>query len=106
MKGPYEDVILRDPVRARIDFRDDENLETLAKIGDMVGAMGKGHGTGKKRNKELSTDTARAFAHTCRGLIEMSKYLIEHKLRQGSGGCYFITEQQIMEKVAIFKTRL
>ena len=28
------------------------------------------------------------------------------KLRQGCGGCYFITAQQIMEKVAIYKTKL
>ena len=28
------------------------------------------------------------------------------KLRQGCGGCYFITVQQIMENVAISKTKL
>ena len=86
------------------------------------GKKGKG-----KRRKELTKDTAAAFAHTCRGLIALSKDLLENKgfeyvllgkftsdhiekefgkLRQGCGGCYFITVQQIMKKVAISKTKL
>ena len=80
-----------------------------------------------KRQKVLAKDTANSFAHTCRGLIDLSKYLLNEKgfeyvllgkftsdhiekefgkLRQGSGGCYFITAQQIVEKVAIYKTKL
>ena len=83
--------------------------------------------TSGKRRKVLSKDTATSFAHTCRGLIALSKYLLQEKgfeyvllgkftsdhiekefgkLRQGCGGCYFITAQQIMEKVAIYKTKL
>ena len=77
--------------------------------------------------KTLSRDTANGFSHTCRGLISLSRYLLMYKqfdyvlrgkftaghiekefgkLRQGSGGTYFITVQQALEKVAISKTRL
>ena len=79
-----------------------------------------------KRIKQLTCDTGKSLAHTCRGLVALSKHLLntDHqyvalgkattdplekefsKLRQGSGGTYFITVQQILEKVAIYKTKL
>ena len=79
-----------------------------------------------KRMKALTKDTANCFAHTCNGLVELATFLLNlnheyvllgiftsdfiekdvGKLRQGSGGTYFITVQQITEKVAIKKTKL
>ena len=132
VKNPYADIVLRDPLRATINSPDDEKLHKLYKISDLIEQMGKkGYKeSGKivnKREKDLTKDTANAFAHTCRGLIAISKYLLTHKdyeyvmlgkftsdhiekefgkLRQGSGGTYFITVQQVLEKVAISKTKL
>ena len=103
VKGPYDDIKLRDPLREGIRSPHDENLELLEKIAVVVENMEKK--SKGKRQKELTKDTASAFA--CRGLIELSKYLLENKgfeyvllgkftsdhiekefgkLRQGSGG--------------------
>ena len=44
--------------------------------------------------------------------VMLGKFTSDHiekefgKLRQGSGGTYFITVQQVLEKVAISKTKL
>ena len=48
-----------------------------------------------KRQKDLLTDTSLALSH----------YHFR-KLRQGSGGTYFLNFQQIMEKLGINKTKL
>ena len=129
VKSPYADIVLLDPLRAAINSPDDANLQKLLKISAIVEKMGKKNTEGKsgKREKELSKDTANAFSNTCRGLVELSNFLITHKnyqyvllgkftsdhlekefgkLRQGSGGTYFITVQQALEKIAISKTRL
>ena len=115
MKSPYADIILRDPLRATINSPDDEKLHKLYKISDLIEQMGKkccreGGKKVSKREKYLTKITAYAFAHTCRGLIAISKYLLTHKdyqyvmlgkftsdhiekefgkLRQGSGGTYY-----------------
>ena len=81
---------------------------------------------GEKRKKALTKDTSNCLSHTCNGLVEISQYLLLQnayqcvmlgifttdplekefsKLRQGSGGTYFITTQQVLEKVNISKTR-
>ena len=80
-----------------------------------------------KRNKQLSKDTAVSMHHTCYGLVELTKHLLQEgnyeyiclgmfstdplekafsKLRQGSGGTYFINAQQVAEKLRIQKTKL
>ena len=79
------------------------------------------------RVKTLTGDTATALFHTCSCLIELSEHLLtkEHynylmlgnftsdpiekefgKLRQGSGGAYFITAHGIFEKIGIKSTQL
>lgn len=70
-----------------------------------------------KRVKQLPKDTAVSIHHTCYGLVELYRYLLatSHqficlgnfttnfqekefcKLRQGSGGTYFISLQQGIE---------
>ena len=70
--------------------------------------------------------TSYNIIHTCKGLVELAVYLLSlnhdyvclgkcttdylekmfGKLRQGSGGTYFITVQQVLEKVCIYKAKL
>lgn len=80
-----------------------------------------------KREKQLSKDTAVALHHTCYGLVEITKHLLLQenyeyvclgefstdrlekafgKFRQGSGGAYFITAQQVIEKLRIKQAKL
>ena len=78
------------------------------------------------RIKSLTRDTSLALEHTCNGLIELSEILLLSgqqyvllgefttdyleatigELRQGSGGTYFITVQNALEKLRIRKTQL
>ena len=83
---------------------------------------------GKAVNKpgKLANTIYSTVSHTCRGLVELCKHLLNTthheyvmlgkftsdpiekefgKLRQGSGGTYFITVQQMFEKIAITKTK-
>ena len=79
-----------------------------------------------KREKSLTRDTSISLQHTCHGLRELAEHLLKSgqkyvlqgefttdyletkfgELRQGSGGCYFITVQNIIEKLRIHRTRL
>ena len=78
------------------------------------------------RIRQLTVDTAKAIFQTCHGIVDLCINLLStshqyvcigkftsdfiekefSKLRQGSGGCYFITVQQILEKLNINKTSL
>ena len=80
-------------------------------------------GTAKSRVKQLTRDTSLALAHTCRAFVDLTIDLLSTtheyvllgiyttdflekmfgKLRQGSGGTYFINVQQCLEKLAIEK---
>ena len=71
------------------------------------------------RNRQLTRDTALAVHQTCHGLVDLTRFLLSTthsyvalgmfttdklekaygKLRQGAGEAYFITVQQILEKV-------
>jgi len=124
VKGLNEDVRTRDKNRKVITDSEDEQLQYLLKLADTVEKMSPQKQG--KRMKELTKDTARAFAHTCRGMVDLSKHLLNTshkyvclghftsdpiekvfgKLRQGSGGTYFINTQQILQKVDIKKTKL
>ena len=76
--------------------------------------------------KQLSRDTSLAIHQTCCGFVELAQHLLATthsyvclgkfssdalekvfgKLRQGSGGTYFISVQQVLEKLNIQKTSL
>ena len=73
VKGRGEDSRLRDLDRGVISSVDDERLSYLLEPADMVEEM-KTEKQGK-REKQLSQDTARAFAHTCIGMIALTKHL-------------------------------
>ena len=82
---------------------------------------------GSKRIKQLTRDTAYNLSHTCKGSVGLSTFLLNTnnheyvalgnfttdplgkqfgKLRQASGGTYFITVHQVFEKVSIYKSKL
>ena len=82
---------------------------------------------GERIINSLTKDTVSCLSQTCSGLVEISEYLLQKKsfeyvalsifstdplekqfckLRQGSGGTYFIAVQQIFEKVSISKAKL
>ena len=125
VKSPHEDICMGDKDRAVIRSENDEQLKTLQEFGDMALKMCKS-GTIVERAKCFTKDTSKAIWHSCNGLVGLSKHLLktshqyvllgifttDHlekqfgKLRQGCGGTYFITVQQIMEKMAIQKTKI
>ncbi|XP_076437845.1 uncharacterized protein LOC143277020 [Babylonia areolata] len=124
VKSEFMDDRRRDPLQAAISNPNDERLNTVLQFGEMALEMSGKQG---KRQKQLTRDTARAVHHTCNGLVSLCRQLLlspAHdyilfgqfstdplekefsKLRQGSGGTYFINVQQIIEKTNINRSRL
>ena len=122
-KGEME--LFKDKLRGEITGPEDFKLQVLMKIACMAEKM-TAKGNGKDRVQQLTMDTGKALSHVCRGLIDMTRSLLgcgnEYvllgwfttdplekyfgKLRQGSGGTYFITVQTILEKTRILQTKL
>ena len=121
-KGNYADVRFKDHQRASLRSPDDPRIHFLIEIADMADTM-KSSG---KRYKKLTKDTATALSHTCKGFVDLVTHLLSTihdyvllgisttdflekmfgKLRQGCGGTYFFTVQQVLEKLYIHKTKL
>ena len=115
---------LRDEMCAVIKSPDDSRLDYLLEIASMTKKM-ETHNS-RNRVRALSRDTSKAFSQTCRGLVDMSRCMLSNghdfvllgnyttdflekdfsKMRQGLGGAYFISVQQIMEKVRIDHAKL
>lgn len=127
--GSYEDVKFNDSRRSVVRRESDKSLQFLADLGHLVKSMSpkvSAASSGKRRYKSLTNDTSSNFSHTCFALVELTKYLLSKghdyvllgcfttdplekefsKLRQGSGGAYFISVQQALEKHVIRKTKL
>ena len=123
VKSRHMDTRHSDNLQAAVSDPSDERLETLLKFGDMALQMGGKQG---KRQKQLTRDTSQAIFHTCNGLVALCRQLLStthqyvlfgkfstdplekqfSKLRQGSGGTYFINVQQIVEKSNINRAKL
>ena len=123
VKSRNRSVAKNDALCAEIRDPSDSSLGTILTFGDMMfnkaGAQG-------KRIKQLTKDTATAVRNTCYGLVELCKVLpkttheyvlLGHfstdslekdfsKFRQGSGGTYFISVQQVIEKLELNKLQL
>ena len=114
----------QDPLRSATRSVECGNLKQLVEFAGIAQTM---HPNTVKRVNSLTKDNSRGLSHTCRGLFDLAKYLIQKKqlsnvmlgiftsdplgkqfdkLRQGCGGTYFITVQQILEKVEIAKKKL
>lgn len=124
VRSKFKDICKNDPLVKEITSVDDERLTFLLEMGDFFKNIGKNY-AGKRRSS-LTKDTSDALFHTMNGLVELCRYLLETthdyvllgdfstdplekefgKLRQGSGGAYFLTVQAIMEKLTIKKTKL
>ena len=124
VRSKYKDERHLNPLEAVVESKDDERLEFLLELAEMFRKMGKPRGG--RRRRCLTIDTSNALWHTINGLVELCKHLLDDdhdfvmfgdysndplekafgKLRQGSGGTYFISVQQLMEKLAIIKTKL
>ena len=124
VKDQFAAVRSRDVNRNAIRSSEDPRLQRLLDTATMAQSMAARQQ--RKRVKQLTRDTATALAHTCRGVVDLCKYLLSTgfeyvllgkfttdylekefgKLRQGSGGTYFITVQGVLEKVCIMKTKL
>ena len=123
VKATSMDTRLRDPLRAPISDPGDDRLQTLLDFGEMALKMAGPQG---RRKKQLTRDTAQGIHHTCNGLVGLCRYLLNtshsyvllgqfstdplekefSKLRQGSGGTYFINVQQVVEKTNINRSKL
>jgi len=107
--------VIRDP--------NDDRLKFVFDFGEMALRMTSKQ---RKRIKQLTHDTGHSINHTCKGIVELTKTLLKEthkyvllgkfttdplekefsKLRQGSGGTYFLSVQQIIEKFNISKASL
>lgn len=123
VRSPFIGGRFNDSLRAAICDPDDPRLDTVLKFGDMALQM---IGQQRSRRKQLTCDTAKAIHHTCHGLVSLCRHLLSSsheyvllgqfstdplekefsKLRQGSGGTYFINVQQIVEKSNINRAKL
>ena len=123
VKCKGEDVRCNDTLRAVIASKNDHRLDYLLAFGNMALKM---ISVPKNRVKQFTRDTSLAIHQTCNGIVELARHLLDtshsyvllgkfttdkieksfSKLRQGSGGTYFISVQQILEKVNIEKTNL
>ena len=123
VKSMYEEIRFNDPTRVVIRSVEDSSMRDLTIAAEFISAITSESG---KRQKQLTKDTGYCFTHTCKAMIELARYHLDQdheyvplgkastdplekefgKLRQGSGGTYFITVQQILEKVSINKTKL
>ena len=118
------DLRKRQPLQAVNSHPDDHRLQFIEEFGEMSFNMS---GRLGKREKQLSKDTAFALFRTCNDIVELTKNLLLQedyeyvcfgefstdvlekafgKLRQGSGGSYFITAQQVTEKLRIKQAKL
>ena len=119
----YDNIRFCNEERAAIGL---ENNEIIKKLLELVKSFEKMPSTARQK-KSLTKDNSMGLSHTCRALVHLENCLLKdykisyvmfglftsdliekqfNKLRQGSGGTYFITVQQILEKVVIRKTKL
>lgn len=124
VKNKGIDVRNRQPLQAVMSDPNDERLSYIQQFGEMCLKMAGRQGN---RIRQLSKDTAAAIHHTCFGLVDLTRHLLTEesydyvclaefstdrleksfgKLRQGSGGAYFINAQQITEKLRINHAKL
>ena len=104
---------------------DDPRLQEILNVSRMVECMPSSNGP--KRHKTFTKDTATALSQTICCVVDLVKHLLRSeefgfvmlcefstdplekafsRLRQGSGGAYFITVQQVLQKTNIEHAKL
>ena len=74
VKSPFEGIQLKDFLRDPISLPEDMCLSELLELADMVGNLKSQHG---KRIRCLIKDTSTSFEHSCKGLVELVKHLLQ-----------------------------
>ena len=109
------DVRFNNKLQAVVQDPLDERLNTILQFGEMALQMKGGQG---KRYKQFTRDTAQAIHHTCYGIVSLCRSLLQVSHNyvllgrfstdplERSDGTYFITVQQVVEKVNISKASL
>ena len=117
------DLRVNDERRAVISTKDDERLSFLIDFAAVVNEM---KSRTRKRIRKLTIETETMLSHTCSALVNLAQHLLTSgncyvlfgwfttdplekyfsKLRQGSGGTYFINAQSVLEKVKIHHAKL
>ena len=110
-------------MRAVIKMPDDPRIKFLLDVAAMADGM---RPTTNPRVCSLTSDTAKFLAHICRGAVHLTRHLLASgneyvmlewfstdplerafgKLRQGSGGTYFLSAQSVIEKIRIQQAKL
>lgn len=123
VKGVAEANRMNDPLREVIRHLDDDRLLFLEQVGLMALSM---KPKGKVRMRTFTHDTSKFLFHNCFAFVELAKYLLNEgneyvifgwfttdpiekkfgKLRQGTGGVYYITVQNVVEKLNIDRAKL
>ena len=124
VRSDFKDIKHNNPLEAVIKTPDDPRLDQLLQLAEMFQKMGRN--LRHKRVKQLTVDTAKALHHTLNGLVELCRHLLatSHeyvmlgefsndpierlfgKIRQGSGGTYFVSALSVLEKFDIMKAKL
>ncbi|XP_065662684.1 uncharacterized protein LOC136085317 [Hydra vulgaris] len=122
VKAPGAGIQFKNELCGEIYSVGDQQLQLLRDIAELLNFM---KPTGK-RVKQLTLDTSNAIAHSCYGFIDLVETLLSNgakyvllgwfstdplekafsKLRQGSGGTYFINAKSVIEKINIQHTKL
>ena len=122
VKNPRENQAHNDAMRAVIKMPDDPKIKFLLDVAAMADGM---RPTTNSRVCSLSSDTAKFLARICRGAVDLTRHLLASgneyvmlgwfstdplerafgKLRQGSGGTYFLSTQSVIEKIRIQQQR-
>ena len=115
VKAPDVGIHFRNESYCEIHSVDDRQLELLHETAELSNFMK----LSGKRVKQLTEDTSNATAHTCYGLIDLVETLLSNgakyvllgwfstdplekafsKLRQGSGGTYFVNAKSVIERI-------
>ena len=123
VRSRNKDVIRNDQRMAEVRKTDDPKLTELLDISTIFGNMFKN--SSGERQKTLTRDRGRGLVHTLTGLVDLCRTLLSRshqyvlighfttdplekeltKLKQGSGETYFLSFQQVVEKLDISKTK-
>ena len=123
VKNPQENQAHNDAMKAVITMPDDPRIKFLLHVPAMADGM---RPTTNPRVCSLTSDTAKFLAHVCREAVDLTRHLLANgneyfmlgwfsadplerafgKLRQGSGGTYFLSAQSVIEKILIQRAKL
>ena len=123
VRSPHEDTCNNNADRAVFKSPHDPRLQFLLDVAGMADEM---KPLSTPRCQTFTKDTSSFVAHICKGAVDLTRYMLANgcnyvmlgwfssdpiekafgKLRQGSGGAYFLTVQSVIEKIRIQTAKL